>query len=457
MFIDTHCHLDFKDFDTDRDEAIARAQKAGIGLLVDVGSSPEGSRRAVELAGRYECVYAAVGIHPHDALTATPEVLEKIRALALAPKVVAIGEVGLDYYRDLSPRDEQQRVFRFFLTLAKELKLPLIIHSRESHADTIALLTEAFPAGGARGVMHCFSGGEAFLKESLALGFYISFSGALTFKNADKLRSVARQVPTERLLIETDAPFLSPQAYRGQRNEPAYLLHTAEELARLHGLTSADIARVTTHNARELFGIKAEERERIVYPIRDSLYINLTNRCTSQCYFCIRSVSDFVKGHKLRLEAEPSAADVLREIAAAGKYREIVFCGYGEPTLRLEVIKEIAAAVKAGGGQVRLVTNGHGNLINKRSIAAELVGLIDNVSVSLNTDTAEQYQKVCHASFGDGTYEEVKRFIRECKEALLKVEVTCLDIPEVDIERCKEIAEKELGVDFRLRRYNVVG
>ncbi|MBI4335034.1 MAG: YchF/TatD family DNA exonuclease [Candidatus Omnitrophica bacterium] len=457
MLIDTHCHLDFKDFDPDRDEAINRAKAAGVELIINVGSSLEGSRRSVELAEKHDCIYASVGIHPHDAAKADNKAFDELKKLASFGKVVAVGEVGLDYYRNLSPAAVQKKCFKDFILFSKELNLPLILHSREAHKDMLAILKEGFPDGKIRGVMHCFSGDENFLMECLSLGLYISFTCNLTFKNAAGLRRLAGKAPVERLLLETDAPFLAPQARRGKRNEPAHLTFLVDELSSVFSLSRDDITRITTHNANELFKLGLEEKAKVAYPIRDSLYLNITNRCTSECDFCVRYFSDHVKGHKLRLEKEPAAAEVINALGDIGRYREIVFCGYGEPTLRLDVLKEVAAVVKKRGRSVRLVTNGHGNLINKRPIAAELAGLVDRVSVSLNVDNEEKYEKICRPRFGKGTFEEVKRFTSDCKKSGLKVEVTCLDLPGTDIDRCRSIAADELGVEFRLRRHNVVG
>ncbi|MCM8781438.1 MAG: TatD family hydrolase, partial [Candidatus Omnitrophica bacterium] len=254
MVIDTHCHLDFKDFDHDRDEVIKRARANGVGIIVNVGSSLEGSRRAVELAKRYDFIYAAVGIHPHDAEKLDKKDFDELEGLALSEKVVAIGEVGLDYYRNLSSQDSQKKTFHEFIGLSKKLNLPLILHSRSSHKDMLNILKEAFSAGcgaGAsgkegrlKGVMHCFSGDENFLKECLAMDLYISFTGNLTFKNADSLRAVAKQVPIEKILLETDAPFLAPQEHRGKRNEPAYIVYLVKEISKIHGLSSADIEHI---------------------------------------------------------------------------------------------------------------------------------------------------------------------------------------------------------------------
>jgi TatD DNase family protein len=365
--------------------------------------------------------------------------------------------VGLDYYRNLSPADSQKKIFAEFIHLAKDLNLPLILHNRDAHRDMLDILKREFPKGGLLGVMHCFSGDGAFLKECLALGLHVSFTCNLTFKNADRLRALAQSAPMEKLLLETDAPFLAPQEHRGKRNEPAYLAYLVEELSRLHGLSVEDIGRITTHNANALFGFELKEATKLAYRIRDSLYLNITNRCTNDCYFCVRAFTDFVKGHNLRLDKDPAAEEISAQIRDLDKYREVVFCGYGEPTLRLDLLKEIAGSLKEKGKKVRLVTNGHANLINGRPVAGELKGLIDKVSVSLNVDTGEKYRRVCKPRFEGDVFGEIKRFIRECVAAGIETEVTCLDIPETDVSRCRDIAEKELNANFRLRRHNVVG
>jgi len=458
MLVDTHCHLDFKDFDSDRDAALNRARANGVGLIINVGSSLEGSKRAVELAKKYDSVYASVGIHPHDVQKINDDTINELKNLAsIEKKVVAIGEVGLDYYRDLSPRILQKEAFRKFIALSKELGLPLILHDRDAHRDMLDILKEEFGGAKIKGVMHCFSGDAAFLMECINLGLYVSFTCNITFKNASGLREVVREAPIEKLLLETDAPFLAPQARRGKRNEPAYLTFLVEELSKIYALSEEDIARITTHNANELFLLGIKEKSEIAYEIRDSLYLNITNHCTNECDFCIRASTDFVKGHNLKLDKEPSVKEILGELTGLDRYREVVFCGYGEPTARLDALKEIAGFIKQNGKRIRLVTNGHGNLINKRPIVKELAGLIDKVSVSLNTDTEEKYNKICRPQFGRDTFKEIKRFIVECKAAGLEVEATCLDLPGTDLEKCRFIVERELGAEFRLRKVNVVG
>ena len=472
MLIDTHCHLDFKDFDTDRDYVINRAISKGVARIINVGSSIEGTRRSIELAKKYDIIYASVGIHPHEADSVTDDAISEIRKLAKEKKVVAIGEVGLDYYRNLSSKVKQIEVFKKFIRLAQESDLPLIIHSREADNDLINILKEhvsQLPTSNSqlKGVIHCFSGSKEFLKECLDLGFYISFTCNLTFKKAQALRDVARIVPIERVLLETDAPYLSPEPLRGKRNESAYLTYLVEEWIRLTGLSKEDIERITTHNANELFKLNLKEEDpRISYEIRDSLYLNITNECTNNCYFCVRTKTSFVKGHNLRLDKEPTVEDILKAASNVKRYKEVVFCGYGEPTTRLDAIKIVAKWIKGSasakasadrqGPSVRLITNGHGDLINDRPIAGELAGLVDKASVSLNTDREDLYYKACKPVFGHDAYKAIIKFIKDCVANGIETEVTCLDLPGVDLVECEKIA-KGLGASFRARTYGVTG
>jgi len=254
MIIDTHCHIDFDEFNQDRDLVIERAKASGVKCLINVGSDLEGSRRAVHLAGLYKEVFASVGIHPHHADEKLESSFDEIETLAGNEKVVAIGEVGLDYFKNYSKPENQKTLFTHFIKLAEKLKLPLIIHDREAHDDTIDILKEVYP-GPIPGVMHCFSGDKKTLTRALDLGLYISFTCNLTFKNAKDLREVARHVPRERLLLETDAPYLAPQRYRGKRNEPAYITELRDILSKLLGLPKDEIEKITTHNAKRFFKI----------------------------------------------------------------------------------------------------------------------------------------------------------------------------------------------------------
>ncbi|MFA4984450.1 MAG: TatD family hydrolase [Candidatus Omnitrophota bacterium] len=253
MLIDTHCHLDFPEFDQDRDEVVRRASLAGVERIVNVGSSLEGSRRAVELARTYKGVYASVGIHPHEADDFRPEQALALRELAKEDKVVAIGEIGLDYYRNYSRRENQKPLFTALVTLAKDLDLPLVIHSRQAQADTLGVLKEYLPI---RAVVHCFSGGPDFLRDCLGLGFFVSFTCNVTYDKAADLRELVKEVPLERMFLETDAPFLPPEGRRGMRNEPCYVKELAVKIAELKQMGVEELARVTTSSAAAFFNLK---------------------------------------------------------------------------------------------------------------------------------------------------------------------------------------------------------
>ncbi|MDA8213333.1 MAG: TatD family hydrolase [Clostridia bacterium] len=252
---DTHAHLDDRKYDRDRRQMLKRAQDKGIQYIVNVGYDLPSSQRSTGLAEEYPFIYAAVGIHPHDASEADDEVFSKLKNLVQHPKVVAVGEMGLDYFRDLSPRDVQQQVFRRQLGLAKELGKPVIIHDRDAHGDIMKILKEE-QASKIGGILHCFSGSWEMAQECLEMGFYISIAGPVTFHNARKLAEIAAKVPLNRLLIETDAPYLTPEPFRGQRNESAHVYYVAEKIAGLRKISLADLAEATTRNGLEVFGIK---------------------------------------------------------------------------------------------------------------------------------------------------------------------------------------------------------
>lgn len=251
--IDTHCHLDFPEYDFDREEVIRRAKEKGIGFIINIGSSLEGSRRALELSEKYDCVYATVGIHPHEADAYESEVLPELELLAKKEKVVAIGEIGLDYFKNYSKQENQRSLFIALIKLAKALNLPLVIHSRQAQKETVKILKEAMPI---KAVVHCFSGPLEFLNECLDFGFFISFTCNITYKKADNLRQLVKITPLEKLLLETDAPFLPPEGYRGKRNEPWSVRILAQEIAKLKGIGAEEVARVTTDNAKKFFNLR---------------------------------------------------------------------------------------------------------------------------------------------------------------------------------------------------------
>jgi TatD DNase family protein len=255
--IDSHTHLDSHRFEEDREAVMERALAAGVAAMINVGADLASSQRSVALADRYPNVYASVGVHPHKARTVDGAALAELRALASHPKVVAVGEIGLDFYRDLSPRDQQRRAFRAQLAWAAKLGKPVIIHDREAHDEVLELLANwmAEAPERRRGVLHCFSGDLAMATEAVALGLYLGVDGPVTYRNARKLPEIVAWMPLDRLLIETDCPYLPPDPHRGQRNEPAYVRLVAAKVAEIKGLPLEEVARVTTENVRRLFGM----------------------------------------------------------------------------------------------------------------------------------------------------------------------------------------------------------
>jgi len=258
MFIDSHAHIDGKEFDADREEVIQRAQAAGVSLILNVGTGDPHSgalERAVELGRRHDSIFTAIGTHPHDARLYDDAAEQKIKNLINNEHVIAWGEIGLDFHYDNSPRDVQIEVFKRQLQAARECDLPVVIHTREAEAETIEILQSEYDSAPRRGVFHCFSGSLELARRAIQIGFMISFSGIVTFKKAEDLREVAKQVPLDRLLIETDCPYLTPIPYRGKRNEPAYVVEVARTLAGLHGAELEELPRITSENFNRFFGL----------------------------------------------------------------------------------------------------------------------------------------------------------------------------------------------------------
>jgi len=252
--VDSHCHLDDEQFAGDRGATIERARAAGVDRMMAIGTGggPPDLEVAIRLAEQYPFIYATVGVHPHDAAKAAPETFARLGELSRHSKVLAIGEIGLDYHYDFSPRDVQRSAFAAQLDLAARARKPIVIHTREAGDDTLAMIRETgLPNGG---IMHCFTGGPKEAEQALGLGFHLSFGGILTFPKADNVRQAAAMTPEDRLLIETDAPYLAPVPHRGKRNEPAFMVETARRLAEVRGVTPADIAMATTRNFDRLCG-----------------------------------------------------------------------------------------------------------------------------------------------------------------------------------------------------------
>jgi len=469
---DSHCHLGARDYARDLPQVLQRARAAGVRTIVTIGSGYglDGNQRAVELAHAHEDVYAVVGVHPHEADQVGPGDLDRIAELSRDPRVVAWGECGLDYYRDRSPRDVQRAVFREQIGRALALELPLVLHIRQAEEDALRILDE-----------------EDVAREIIERGGFLAVPGVATYKGAVSMQQALVQVPNEMLLLETDGPFLAPVPHRGKRNEPAYLVHTAEAVARIKGLATRDVARASTRAARVFYGLIEDTAAEgaVAYRIRDSLYLNITNHCSLACTFCHKFRDYTVAGHYLNLRGyRPTPDDLLlaatlaREDGAATRsgieaarsagrepgdlsaLDEVAFVGYGEPTRRLPALLETARLVRASPGharRIRLDTDGLASLREGRDVAAELVGLFDAVSVSVNAPDAETYAELCPSRYDNDSWEAVVAFLRRCVEVGIPwVQGTVVGVPGLDVEACRELVEST-GARFRERVYHVVG
>jgi TatD DNase family protein len=469
MFIDSHAHLFFKDFRNDLDEVLKRAQDAGIDYIVCPGTDLLTSRQSVELAEKYEMVYACVGIHPHDASKADAKSLAEIEQISQHPKVVAIGEIGLDYHYNFSPPDKQREIFSAQIDIAQRRNLPIVVHSREAEDETIRIIEDKLKSGKTwrsnlvheydrypppKGVFHCFPGDSKMAWKLIDMGFYISLTGLVTYgskpNKPNSMIEVAAKVSAEHILLETDSPYLSPVPYRGKRNEPAYVKLIAKKIADLQGLSVEDIGRASSFGVHKLFGIGKYPEPVVAYPIRNSVYLNITIRCNADCVFCDRKGDAIVKGNNLRITKEPDVDEIIRTIGNPKKYEEVVFCGFGEPTIRLDVLKDVAAWVKDLGGKVRLNTDGHGNIINHRNIVPELVGLVDSISISLNSMDVEQYGKLMRID-GKKFFPVMVEFAKESVKHKFDVTMTMVDLDEVDEAKARAFVEKEIGAKFKNR------
>ena len=452
MFIDTHAHLFYPNFTEDLDEVIERAISSEVDYIIIPATDIGTAKQTLALADKYEMIYAQVGVHPHETKDWTNDNLKVIEELARHPKVVAIGEIGLDYYYDFSPKEKQIEAFRAQIELALKLDLPVVVHNRESDEDIMQIVRE-YCSSGLRGQFHCFNGSLSYARDLIRMKYFVSFTGNITFKKADLLRETLSNIRLHYIMLETDSPFMTPIPYRGKRNEPSYVKYIAQQIAELHKIPIEEVARITSINAFRLFGIGAEPETKYTYRIKNSLYINITNRCNADCFFCTHKSDAIIDGYNLKMAKgdEPPAEKYIEEIGNPSNYDEIVFCGYGEPTIRWDVVKKIARYVKNNGGKTRLDTNGHGSFINKRDITPEMKGLIDVVSVSINTHDPRKYAEIMRVE--KRMFNEVIDFAKKSKMYVEKVVMSVVSIDNIEIEKTRQIVEEKIGAEFRVREY----
>lgn len=452
MFVDTHAHLFFDNFKDDIDEVINRAAQNDVDYIIVPATDIKTAKEAIALSEKYEQIYATVGVHPHDTKDWNDSLIKEIEELTKHPKVVGIGEIGLDYYYDFSPKEQQIKAFKAQLDLSLKLELPVVIHNRDSDEDMMKIIQD-YCGTGLKAQFHCFNASLNDAIDFMKMNHFISFTGNITYKKSDSLREILKSINLNHLLLETDSPFMTPVPFRGKRNEPANVKYVAQQVADVHKLSIEDVGRITSLNTFRFFGIGSPPKTSFTYKIHNSLYINVTNRCNADCTFCRRKEDPYLEGYNLGMKKseEPPAESYIKEIGDPKKYDEIVFCGYGEPTIRWDVVKKITAYVKSNGGKTRLNTNGHGNVINKKDITPEMKGLIDTISISLNSYDSKQYADLMQVS--EDHFTEMKNFARSAKKYVNKVVMSIVSLDEVEVEKSRKVVEDEIGVEFRVREY----
>lgn len=452
MFVDTHAHLFFDNFKDDIDEVINRAAQNDIDYIIVPATDIKTAKESIALSEKYKQIYATVGVHPHDTKDWDDTLIKEIEELTKHPKVVGIGEIGLDYYYDFSPKEQQIKAFKAQLDLSLKLELPVVIHNRDSDEDMMKIIQD-YCGTGLKAQFHCFNASLEDAIEFMRMNYFISFTGNITYKKSDSLREILKSVNLNHLLLETDSPFMTPVPFRGKRNEPANVKYVAQQIADVHKLSIEDVGRITSLNTFRFYGVGSPPETSFTYKIHNSLYINVTNRCNADCTFCRRKEDPYLVGYNLGMKKsqEPPAETYIKEIGDPKMYNEIVFCGYGEPTIRWDVVKKIAAYVKSNGGKTRLNTNGHGNVINKKDITPEMKGLIDTISISLNSYDPKQYAELMQVS--EEYFTEMKNFARSAKKYVNRVVMSIVSLDEVEVEKSRKLVEDEIGVEFRVREY----
>lgn len=453
--IDTHTHLGDKKFCPDLQEVLNRAELAGVEHIINVYDPLDPGLMLIDILEKNSAISHSFGVHPHLASDFDQTAEKKLRDLINKKKPVAIGEVGLDLFKGgRSPAQAQIQAFITQLQIAVELKLPVILHCREAYSELLDVLhNQKFKA--LRGVVHFFSGSLATAKQFINYGYFIGIGGAVTFPNAENLRAVVREIPIERLVVETDSPYVAPQPQRGKRNEPAYVRFVVEKIAELKNLTVKDVARVTRYNAIRLFSLPLFTPSELVYELRNNLYLNITNQCSNSCWFCQRQHNWVVKGHYLKLNKEPTLTEILQELPVdLSGYEEVVFCGLGEPTMRLDLVKQIVPILRQRGAKcIRLDTNGTGNLVNGRNIVDELSEMFDAISISINSASREDYNKICLPTVPDKTFDSVIEFTQEASKKFKTITVTAVDVPGLDKQKLKEFVGEKLRIPLRIRSF----
>jgi TatD DNase family protein len=419
--IDSHCHLNLDHFEDDQEGTIGRALNDGVIGFMNIGYDRSSLRQTLELVEQYPFMFGAAGVHPHDATSYDADLDNEVRAALDHPRMVAVGEIGLDFYRDIAPREVQIDVFRKMIALSREKDhKPIVIHCRDAFNEVIETLINE--GGTYRGIFHAFSGGDAEARTIFTLGFHVGIGGVITYRNARLAETVAA-LPIERLVIETDSPYLTPHPWRGKRNEPAFVAHVLRTIARAKNMTVAEVDRITTENYLNAMGLPAEALPRPVYKLGDAVYIQA---------------------------AAATPADL--DSVSSEDETEAVLTGVVDPLDNMEHLLALASRARERGWRVRVNSLGFANHTAGRDVTKELGGLVDEIDVTLFGVTAKLHDELAYPSVDNEGWEQIRDFIR-CSVAS-GIETVCefVATPGFEPEPCRQFA-RDLGARYDIRMY----
>jgi TatD DNase family protein len=418
--IDSHCHLNSRHFDDDREIAIARAVSDGVLSFMNIGFDRESLRDTLELVEDYPFMFGAAGVHPHDAASLDDALEADVRSALGNPRVVAVGEIGLDFYRNLAPREVQEAVFRKMIEIARETGKPIVIHCRDAFNEVIETLSSE--GASHRGIFHAFSGTPEDAQRIFDLGFHVGIGGVVTYRNA-RLSETVAAIPIEKIVLETDSPYLTPHPWRGKRNEPSFVAHVARAVAKIKNLPLAEVARITTENYLAAMGITADALPGPVYRIDGSVYIQAAS-------------------------AQP--ADL--ESITAEDADDVVLTGVVDPFDNLEHALALATQAKERGVRVRVNTGGLANLAAGRDVTPELSGKVDEIVVVFYGTTATTHNQLAHPAVSTEEWESIRDFVRCSAAAGIDTVCEFVATPGFDPDPCRLFA-KELGAQYDIRMY----
>ena len=449
---DSHCHLHFKHFEEDLSDVIEDSRKAGISHIMIPSIDVETAEISADIAERCN-LYSAAAFHPEHLPEENNEESEwlALKRILLRPRTVAVGETGLDYHHKTFSPEKQKRWFQRHIEFAEATGYPLIVHSRGAEEEVLKQLPESLSIPV---ILHCWGGDSSLTENAVSREFYIGVDGPLTYKKNRKLRDLIRQIPREKLLVETDSPFLPPEPFRGKRNEPAFCRSVVIQIRELWdaGLSIEKTAYILWENAMRAYRLHPDNRRAdLVYSYGDSLYVNLTARCQNSCSFCIRKSVDGLGGYNLKHLQDPPEKLVLSTIEAfpIEEFKELVFCGFGEPTLRSDLLVRCAEAARARGVETRLNTNGLCTSYLDNQQVTTLLQCFDSVSISLNASGAREYNRISPSTVPD-SWEHLMKFIKLAKRTGINSQASAVRNSGADLQRVEALA-KRLQMPLRIR------